>query len=507
MEGRAVSETLPEGPPVDDELAEQIVANEESRTLEFKRVGNVAKQLETIVAFANTEGGFLVLGVEDEKKARGRDRLYGVQENPESVDELHRKLRSRTTPILAAPEGPDVQFITVGCTLRDGSRGSIVIVVVPKSTTVHSVVDGGTFVRLEKGNRQISASEITELSLRRGATSYVSKLVDVPIDLLETDFWRQYAAMRRLTRPTVDAMRALGFLKFDAAQKLLPTRAAVLLFAESPSDLLDTKCSVRIFQYLGTRVELQPSTNLARPPRSIGGPIIAQISLAQQATLEALASGVQLGPLGFEIAQRYPVRVIREAITNAVIHRDYSTAGDIHVRLFDDRIEVVSPGGLPGGVTLQSIAEGGSHPRNRALVDHLREFPSPPNLDAGEGVRMMFATMRQAELYPPQYSVEQGPEGREEKLKVVLLNQSRPSIWEQVEAHLQRHPSIGNAEVRALLGTDDPVRASRMLKGWLAQGVLVMEDPDAPKQQRRYKLPGAPGKPDLFSLLREKGVR
>ena len=120
---------------------------------------------------------------------------------------------------------------------------------------------------------------------------------------------------------------------------------------------------------------------------------------------------------------------------------------------------------------------------------------------------MMFATMRQAELYPPQYSVVTGPDTRVEKLKVVLLNQGRPSVWEQVEAHLKRHPNIGNAEVRALLGTDDPVRASRMLKGWLAQGVLVVEDPDAPKQQRRYTLPGAPGKQDLFSLLSEKGAR
>jgi ATP-dependent DNA helicase RecG len=83
----------------------------------------------------------------------------------------------------------------------------------------------------------------------------------------------------------------------------------------------------------------------------------------------------------------------------------------------------------------------------------LREFPVPPNLDAGEGVRMMFQTMREAELYPPFYHVEPNPAGGDETVKVVLFNQNRPSVWEQVEHHLQSNPTIGNSDVRALLGS------------------------------------------------------
>lgn len=491
-------------PPFDDELADNLASAVETRGLEFKRVGNVAKALETIVALANTDGGYLVLGMEDEKKAQGRDRLIGIEENPECVDELRRKLRSRTTPVLSPPDGPDVQFIPIGCTLRDGARGAIMVIKVPKSPTVHSVVDGGTFLRLDKGNRQLSAQEITELSLRRGATSYVGQLVDVRLDLLDTDHWRQYATSRRLTRPVADAMQVLGLVRADAAQRLLPTRAAVLLFAESPGNLLDEKCSVRLFHYKGTDVDHQTTTNLVRPPRTIGGPLIEQIANAQQFTLDALASGVQVGPLGFEIAQQYPVRVIREAITNAVLHRDYSTPGDIHIRVFDDRIEVISPGGLPGGVTVKNISIAGSRPRNRALVDHLRDFPAPPNLDAGEGVRMMFATMRKAQLYPPLYRVDRTRDSDAERVRVVLFNQSRPSVWEQVEDHLANHTTIGNAEVRALLRSDDPVRASRVLKSWVAQGQLVVANPKDSKQKRRYTLPGDGIGPELFSSLLAK---
>jgi predicted HTH transcriptional regulator len=70
-------------------------------------------------------------------------------------------------------------------------------------------------------------------------------------------------------------------------------------------------------------------------------------------------------------------------------------------RVFANRIEIENPGLLPGGVTVNKAGAVGSRPRNRALVDHLREFPSPPNLDAREGVRMMKQTMSHASLYPP----------------------------------------------------------------------------------------------------------
>ena len=95
----------------------------ESRTFETKRVGKVDRKLETIIAFANTEGGILVLGIEDAAKAAGRDRVHGVQENPESVDELKRLLSHRVTPRMVPPETLEPEFVEVGCTLRDGSAG------------------------------------------------------------------------------------------------------------------------------------------------------------------------------------------------------------------------------------------------------------------------------------------------------------------------------------------------------------------------------------------------
>lgn len=86
--------------PGNEGLIKRLCEMDESINIEFKRASGkmVHKALEAIVAFANTEGGFLILGMEDSKKAKGTHRLYGIQENPEAVDELHEQVAHRVTP-------------------------------------------------------------------------------------------------------------------------------------------------------------------------------------------------------------------------------------------------------------------------------------------------------------------------------------------------------------------------------------------------------------------------
>ena len=482
-------------PALDDEFVDQLLKIEESRLFEAKRIAGdkLTRALKSVVAFANTDGGFLVLGVEDPAKAAGRDRVYGIQENTSNVDELQRLLTSNVTPRIE----PLPTFSEIGCTLRDGKRGSIVIVRVLKSPTVHSIVLDGTWVRLDKGNRELVATEITRLAMERGMISAESQLAQLSFDLLETDYWRLYAQRRRLTRPIAEALRHVGLAKEDATGKLCPTRAAVLLFAEEPGGLLASKAAIRVFHYKGDRVERGATPNLLKPPVSFSGPILTQIQQATDYILRELATGVQMGPLGFEIVQKYPVRVIREAITNAVIHRDYSIPADIQIRLFFDRIEVDSPGVFPGSVTATNILRAGSVNRNPLIVSNLREFPDPPNLDAGEGVRMMFQTMDTAGLYPPLY-LTRTTTGRDGVL-VVLLNGNRPSVWDQVSTFLDKHGSIANSEVRDIMRTDDVLTASKALKGWVQRGLLVPVDPSVAKQLRRYRRPEQETIEPLFS--------
>lgn len=453
----------------------------EGPSFDCKRVGSVESAMKTAVAFANGDGGVLAIGVEDSTKATGRDRLFGLAEKPEALAELQRHLGSRIVPPLAS-----LQIEELACALRDGTQGHIALVRVAASTVVHSVQDGGTYVRVRNTSRQLSAAEIIDLALKRGTATVVEAPVEVDFALLETSAWADYRRQRQLTRPIDEQLRLLGLAKLDAKGIWRPTRAAVLLFADFPGDLLNSKYAIRLFHYRGFQIEYSANTNLVRPPKTITGPIISQIREAARAVLEELGSGVQVTPAGFELAQQYPERVIREAITNAVVHRDYRLQADIHIRIFANRIEIESPGSFPAGVSTANLREAGSRPRNGVLVSHLREFPEPPNLDAGEGVRMMFATMEQSHLYPPVYQTE--ADLNREVVVVKLLNEARVSAWDQVETWLKTHPSIGNADLRLILNTDKAVKASKMLRQWVDSGLLVPIG--AGDRNRRYRRKG-----------------
>jgi ATP-dependent DNA helicase RecG len=457
----------------------------------------VHKALETIVAFANTEGGNLVLGIEDVQKAQGADRLYGIAENPEAVNELQRKAASQITPPLDG-----LNWTPVACQLRDGTMGEVIVVGVPRSGIVHSLVDGGTWKRLSNGNRQMTAHEINELSFARGVVSAETEAVEVPFELLDTEHWRTYCQSRGLSSGEIkDRMFRVGLAK-RVGQVLLPRRAAVLLFAEDPSGLLAQKAAIRVFHYSGSQIEHAPSPNLLKKPKTITGALIKQIEDCYGYVVDQISDGLRMAASGFETVHRCPARVIKEAITNAVIHRDYRINRDIHVRIFDNRIEVESPGLFPGDIRPETISRAGSLSRNSLIVSNLREFPTPPNIDAGEGVRMMFSTMRAVGLYPPFYFTR--PVLQQDAVMVMLLNEERPPVWEQVSDWLDRKGFITNP-ILCKIAKTDTLKTSKMLRKWVSQGMLTPDMSKGKRHARYFKsgqqpirdtvlhLPGFPG--------------
>ena len=140
--------------------------------------------------------------------------------------------------------------------------------------------------------------------------------------------------------------------------------------------------------------------------------------------------------------------------------------------------------------------------RNPLIVQNLREFPAAPNIDAGEGVKMMFAEMAAAKLYPPQYS--QNTDTAAESVTVTLLNLARPSMWDVVSDWIDRNGPIANSKLREISGLDT-LAASKQLRSWVAQGVLVAL-PAASRQMARYTKPellAAPGDSLSFGLDNE----
>lgn len=443
-----------------------------------------------------------MLGVADLKDFKGDARLFGIEENPEAVDELQRKLLTQFQPPLDT-----IRSFGLSCTLAHGagkgSAGHLLLIRVEASRFVHSIVEGGTFTRLDAGNRTMTAAEVTELAYRRGERSAASEPVDIALESLQTEAWRRFVQGRGVKSGDFpDQLLRCGLAVRDQGQ-VRPTRAAVLLFADEPGSLLagqGSRADIRLMVYDGKAIVPGATPNLRKQPKTIRGPLVDQIDAAVEAVLDELAQGLTLSGSGFKTRHLYPERVVKEAIVNAVVHRDYRLNRDIFIRVFDDRLEVESPGTFPGGITVKNIAKAGSRSRNPLIALNLREFPVPPNIDAGEGVRMMFAEMSQAKLYPPQY--RESTDVAVECVTVTLLNLQRPSAWDEVSDWVDREGSIANADV-VRIAKVDTLRASKLLAAWREQGLLEPL-PGRGKRNMAYTKPAAGADAgSLFSSLSE----
>ncbi len=476
----------------------KLLATQESRTLDFKRIsGKQNRMYEAVCAYANTEGGLLVIGIGDAKAMKQGDkpqsRLFGIEENPEGFDDFRRELLNRFTPPITK-----LHWMRLPCTLHNGQPGHVVLLRVEKSEQVHSVVGNGTWVRMDASNREMNAVEIADLAYQRGVKSAETLPMPVALDLLNTDTWRSYCNNRGLADTDLAVRLPRLGLAVPVDGALQPLLAALLLFADEPGALLagqGMRADIRVFHYQGKTVERTAVPNLLLPPKTISGPEVEQIAKAQAYVLDRLAEGLTMQGSGFKTRYRYPERVIKEAITNAVVHRDYRLNRDIHIRVFDDRLEVESPGRLPGSLTPATIDKAGSMPRNGLLARNLREFPNPPNVDAGEGVPMMFAQMAQANLYEPLYREQL--DAAVPTLLVTLLNEERPPLWTQVSDWIDRNGPIANADVCRIAGVDT-LKASKMLRGWVDRGLLELL-PGRVRSNAAYRKPAQAD--ELFGLL------
>lgn len=469
-----------------DTLSELLSIPSETRNIEFKRLGSrnegMDKALQSLVAMANTDGGLLVLGIDDPEKTKlkGIDRVFGIEENLELYDELGHCIKKIAPPIASVwpPELIEVPEKKV----------RIGLLAVPKVSDEFRSIDGHVYIRQEKGNRRLTPQEIVHFAYTKGFQRADKELVEVDFSLLETEYYIAWRRKRGIAEDKIETvLEKTGLARKNDTQKLLPARAAVLLFAEHPTDLMDTKCAIRVFQHEGNIETMGETLNIVGVPKTIGGPVSKQIQDTHEFVLTLLRAGIRV-PSGFVTQYKIPERAIKEAITNAVIHRDYYTKRDIEIRIFEDRLEIQSPGLLPFNITPSNIGlVRALGYRNDLLVKHLREFPDPPNLDQNEGIRAMRKTMNDASLYPPifiTYPILQ------DSLKVVLLNEKAPTEWDKISHYLTNKKYVVNKEAREVLGISSEVKMSKLFNKWVKKGLLIKMVPrTGAKRNVSYRLP------------------
>ena len=254
-----------------------------------------------------------------------------------------------------------------------------------------------------------------------------------------------------------------------------PTVAAIVLYAEEPQASLP-KSGIKVYRYQTSGAASRDT--LVGNPASIEGHVYALIKKAVDKTAQTVESMSIVGAGGLEKFS-YPRESIHEIITNAVLHRDYSLNDDIHVRIFDNRIEVQSPGVLPAHVTVENILEE-RFARNQRIVRLINKYDDPPNKDVGEGLNTAFEAMRKLKFRDP--TIEQ----LDGSVKVTLRHEKLASPEEIICEFLRNNSEINNAKAREItfIGSENSVKRifNKMIKSKIIERI-----PDRPQAKTGYQ--------------------
>ena len=468
---------------MDKRIAEILNIPSEDRNTEFKRLGNdikiVTKITETIAAMANTDGGRIILGIDDPEKTKLKDelRIAGIEENMNLFDEIGRNI-TRIKPALPRIWPPEL--------INFCENKTIAIISVPKSKDDFKEIDGKVFERLEKGNKEVKAHDLVKFAYAKGFTRADEELVDVNFRLLDTEYYSMWKKARNLTDINIEEnLFKTGLARTNTSGILQPTKASVLLFAEYPSDITTINSEIRVLEYTGKKEKIEGSTiNLRSTPKTFKGPIYKLIKDVQEYVLNLLSVKLDIKDSGFENQYALPERSVKEAITNAVIHRDYYLNRHIEIKIYTDRLEVINPGLFTSNITIFNIGKvRAENYRNRLVVKHLLEFPMPPNLDQNEGVNSMFNEMKEKKLYPPVYYTY--PE-LENSIKLVLYFENADKKWNELTKAFTGNKYLNNQIARKAVKVEN-YEMSRLFKKWTSMGFLIKIEKSGEKSFR-YKL-------------------
>jgi len=220
------------------------------------------------------------------------------------------------------------------------------------------------------------------------------------------------------------------------------TVAGVLLYSDLPQAILPKRSAVKILRYQ-TKEEGERDY-LAFDPLTVEGPIYSLIYDSVDRCKKIIEDIKKLGAEGLEPVI-YPEEALHEVLTNAILHRDYNVASDVQIRIFDNRLEIESPGRLPGHVTVDNITKT-QFARNPKLVRLINKFNEPPNKDVGEGLRTTFEAMEKLRLKKPLI------EERETSVIVTLRHESLGSPEQLVMEYLEKNREITNSIAREITG-------------------------------------------------------
>jgi len=353
----------------------------EGKTLEFKRdVSSPDGLLRTVVAFANTAGGTVLVGVED-----GTRHVRGVAD-PLALEE---RIASLITDSIAPRLLPDLEVLTYRKT------HVVAVQVHPSDMRPHHVVkagaDQGTYVRVGSTNRRADAALIAEMQRFARGEAFDERAMP-GLDSEAVSFRaasESFAAVRRLVQRDLETLRLLT--RYQGRK--VPTAGGILLFgADRLRHFPDAWIQAGRFEGVDRSNIVDHAEFKDRLVDGIG----QAIDFIEKHSTH----GIRIGRLRRSERWSLPPVAVREAVINAVAHADYAQHGaPIRLALFDDRLEVENPGLLPFGLTVADLPLGVSKLRNRVIGRVFHELGLVEQW--GSGIQRMVASCRDAGLETP----------------------------------------------------------------------------------------------------------
>lgn len=403
-----------------------------------------ARQLgEVLVGFANADGGIIVIGL-------GDGRVEGIDSvGPASLSGWQQAAMDFTMPTVPC------ETRLLECTNHRGGADHLLVVRVEASGVVHTTTDDTAFLRVGDETRKLRFDQRRELLADKGlATFETTVLPEVTVADLDAGLLNEYAQATGSHDPE-RLLAVRGLVTGDGGV----TVAAALLFAPVPQRWLP-QADVRVVRHRGRERRSGRRQQIDFDVR-YDGPLPRQINAAREAIDRLLPSRRALGSAGrFEDVPIIPADAWLEGVVNAVVHRSYSYAGDhIRVEVFDDRIEVSSPGRFPGLSDPADPREVMRFARNPRIARVCAELRLGQEL--GEGIRRMFDEMRGAGLADPAYA---------QTSTSVQLTLSSFAVNVELEQQLmpRQRQLLGLLRAHDGLSTGDAVDAS----GWSRPVVL-----------------------------------
>ncbi len=410
-----------------------LVLREESHFYDIKSREISGAALQKIaVAFANSDGGDILVGIVEEKDEADPEKRWHGFENLESMNS-HLQVLFSVEPAL------DLRYEFLKW---EQAAGYVLRIIIEKSSSVHKTSSDRVYQRYGAQSLPVDdPQQIAALTFAKGASSFEDQLVDgvLPEQIVESPVIKDFLANYS---PKTDP------LDFALNQNLLDARswepriASLLLFHEAPSAVVPRKCAVKITRY-ETR-EDDPERDYLAEQRTIEG---AAYNLIQETitSVKEIMSSVKVWTADGLKDLQYPPEAIWETIVNSIIHRDYSISDDVQILIFDNRIEILSPGRLPGYVTVDNILDA-RFSRNPKIVRTLNRYKEPPNKDLGEGLNTTFQKMKEWGLKPPEVTEDNN------YVKVTLPHSPLAAPTEAILKFLENHETITNKQARELTG-------------------------------------------------------